>query len=81
MTIKAISWVLEHSQSKGNTRCVLIAIADRVNDYGECWPPLEYIQRDANVSESTARRSIQELETLGELEVIERAGDQAAMRA
>lgn len=65
-----MSWVFKHSESRGNARLVLLAIADRANDDGtDAWPSIRTIAEKARVSERTAIRSVQALEELGELAV------------
>lgn len=80
MSVQAISWVLDHSRSTGNDRCVLIAIANRAghrDDKGTewCWPSLATIAREANVSHRTAQRAIRRLAESGELTIKEPSGE------
>lgn len=74
MSIQAVAWVLEHSESRGLARLVLISLANHVNDQGECWPSIRTVAREAGVGKSTAARCIGELAGLGELVVVE-SGD------
>lgn len=73
MSIKIMTWVWEHSQSGGNSRLVLLSMADNANDTGLCWPSLDGIATRARVSVDTVRRAIRHLVDLGEL-VIEEQG-------
>jgi hypothetical protein len=76
MGFKAVSAVMHHSQAKGNTRLVALAIAQFYDDKGEngAFPKQETIAKLANVSKRTVQRSINELVELGELEVLVHRG-------
>lgn len=75
MSVRVMSWVFEHSNSTGNDRLVLLAIADRCDDDGgNCWKSTEKLAEKARVSKRTAQRCIDHLVELGELEVVERPG-------
>lgn len=69
MSIQAVSWVLDHSKSSGNDRCVLIAVANRFDAQhpDRCYPSIETIAKEANVSKSTALRCVASLVDMGEL--------------
>jgi Helix-turn-helix domain len=73
ISVKAVEWVLNFSQSTGNSRNVLIAIAVSCDHDGVCWPGLNELERRANISRPAVLRAIKELETLGEL-AVERGG-------
>lgn len=71
MSIRAIAWVLEHSEAEGVDRLVLIAIANHVRgDGGESRPGQRRIAREARVAQSTASRAIRRLVESGELEIV-----------
>jgi hypothetical protein len=75
MSIDVMSWVWRHSQSVGNDRLVLLAIADNAEDDGtNAWPKQATLARKTRLSEDTVRRATRRLIELGELEVDERAG-------
>lgn len=80
MSIQAISWVLDHSKSTGNDRCVLIALANRFDAQHpeRCYPSIETISKEANVSKSTALRCITSLVEMGELIRHKHAGPRPA---
>lgn len=68
MSVKVMHWVFEESQSRGNTRLVLLAIADWAGDNGgDAWPSLTSIADKARVSRRTAIRCVEELVHMGEL--------------
>lgn len=76
MSVKAMSWVWEHSASDGNDRLVLLAIADRATDDGrDAWPNQEEISRKTKLARRTVQRCIVSLEQLGELDVQREVGN------
>ena len=70
MSNLCLSAVLEHSQSKGVARLVLIVLADMASDEGEAWPGCAKVARRARISRQNVCRAVKELVDLGELEVI-----------
>lgn len=68
MSIEAVSLVLNHSKATGRTKLVLIGIANHLGDQG-AWPSIATLARYANASERSVKRDIQELVSLGELQV------------
>jgi hypothetical protein len=68
MSIKVTNSVYEYSQSKGQARLTLLSIADHQGEMG-AWPSIETLAKMTNSSERTVKRSIAELEELGELKV------------
>ena len=77
MSVQAISWVLEHSESEGKTRCVLIAIANQVGGDGSGWLYVSRILRESRCSLDTYRRAIAWASEHGELERDINQGDAA----
>jgi hypothetical protein len=70
-----MSWVFQHSESTGNDRLVLLALADRANEVGDdCWPAIPTIAKKARCSDRTVQRALQNLVNLGELAVDKGAG-------
>ncbi|MFN9031517.1 MAG: helix-turn-helix domain-containing protein [Betaproteobacteria bacterium] len=51
MSVQVVTRVLEQSRSRLAERLVLLALADRADDSGRCWPSVEDIQKRANLSE------------------------------
>lgn len=74
MSITAMKWVFEHSQTRGSARVLMLALADMANDDGECYPGKANLARKVNVTPQQITRLIQECERLGELKVIPRKG-------
>jgi len=68
MSIEISNAVWRESKSSGRARLVLLAIADHQGEIG-AWPSIETIAKMVNSSERSVQRDIQELVTLGELEV------------
>lgn len=46
-------------------KLVLLKLADNANDAGECWPSLQYIADQCEVSRSSVKNHIRELESAG----------------
>jgi hypothetical protein len=70
MSVQAISWVLDNSQSRGLSRLVLISIANHADKFGgEAYPATKTIAGEAGVSEREVRYCIAELTQLGEIKV------------
>lgn len=75
MSIKAMTAVFDHSETRGSTRLVLLAIADRSHSDGTgCWRGKESLARMARVSRATVTDAIRTAEELGELIVERRDG-------
>jgi hypothetical protein len=70
MSIRVMQWVWNHSAARGNSRLVLLAIADHAHDDGGgAWPSQEALARKCLVSKKTVQRAIADLVELTELEV------------
>ena len=74
MSIKAMTWVWEHSEQKGAKLLMMLAIADRCDDFGECFPGHKRLAEKARIAKSSAAKSIKALEATGELSVIIHGG-------
>lgn len=62
MSVRAISWVWDHSQSCGNDRLVLLAIADCANDEGrQAWPAIATLARKTRLHIRTVERCLHRL--------------------
>jgi hypothetical protein len=55
------------SQSKGNDRLCLLALADKANDQGYCWPGITDIQTNMNCERQTTLDCLDRLESTGDL--------------
>jgi hypothetical protein len=70
LSVQAISWVLDHSQSRGLSRLVLISIANHADKFGrEAFPATKTIAAEAGVSEREVRYCVASLTHLGEVQV------------
>jgi hypothetical protein len=76
MGYKAVSAVIHHSEAKGNSRLVALAIAHFHDDRNEngAWPSQDVLAKLANVNKRTVQRAIVELVALGEIDVIVHGG-------
>jgi len=75
MSVQAMSWVLENSESRLGPRHVLISIANHAKADGTgAWPSIQTIAREARLSEREVQYSLKILESLGELAIGSGAG-------
>jgi hypothetical protein len=75
MSVQALSWVLDNSESEHAARLVLISIANHCDKFGQnAWPTIATIGSEARLCEREVRQSLRELEALGELLTINAAG-------
>lgn len=73
MTLDAMHWVWNHSQSKGNARIALLYVADQVRD-SACEVRLSYpafLDALNTPSRGTVKAAIEAAEKAGELEIVE----------
>jgi Helix-turn-helix domain len=71
MSIKAMVWAWAQDITTTET-LVLLALADRANDEGLCWPGQEGLASKCKLTRETVNRNIKRLEVLGKLRVIHR---------
>lgn len=64
MSIKALNWVWQQP-IKGNSKLVLLALADCASDDGECWPGIKTIAKKCGISRNTAIGNMRKLKKLG----------------
>jgi Helix-turn-helix domain len=78
VSIAVMNWVWIHSQTSGNERLVLLALADACSrdDGTGCWPSAATIARKAAISDRTVRRVIARLEQDGRV-LVHRGGGRA----
>lgn len=74
MSIQAVAWVLENSESTGSDRLVFIAIANHIGPTGWAWPSVPHIAKEARVDRATVFRALDTLEESGELAICRRPG-------
>lgn len=78
MSIKIMSWVLDHSPYVGKARLVHVVLADHANDDGYCWPSQATIARRAGCSVEHVRVTVKQMVAEGFIQIIEpgtREGD------
>lgn len=74
MSVRVIQSILNHSQSEGGARLVMIALADRADDTGLCWPSVMDIARRSRLSRGQVFRHLKSLEEMGELKRVKAGG-------
>ena len=70
MSAQATSWAWNHSEAKGPTFAVILAMADWAMDEDRCYASYRRLAAKARVSVSTVRRALRELEELGEIKQV-----------
>lgn len=72
MSIHTMVRVWNHSQAAGNNLLVMLALADRADEDGVCWPGADFIAKRSRLSVRTVHRIIKKLEKTEELLVFRR---------
>lgn len=68
MSINVQNWVWQNSETNGNDRLVLLAIADEADDDGSsAYPSMERLALKCRVNRATVMRTIRRLEEAGEI--------------
>jgi len=76
MSFKAMTWASSIKTGSPTKKLVLLLLADRANDSGECWPSLQKIADDCELSKRSVQDNIKRLENAGLLEIVQRkSGD------
>lgn len=70
MSIEVMNLVWTHSEQKGSSLLLLLAIADNANNKGEAYPGIDYLSRKVRMSRRQTQRLVQELDRSNELAVI-----------
>jgi DNA-binding transcriptional regulator YhcF (GntR family) len=71
MSVQAMSWVFEYSQSLGGARLVLLSIANHASHDGDSsHPAIATIARETRMNRRAVQRTLPKLEKLGELEIL-----------
>jgi len=63
------NWLVRESKLSAYALLVYIALSGRTNKNGECWPSLRLLAKEARCSQSTARRAMKELQSVGIIQV------------
>lgn len=74
MSNKTLNYVWEHSEQRGSTLVLMLAIADLANDDGECWPGNANLASKCRCTVRNLQKLVDKCETDGELLVIENGG-------
>lgn len=76
MGFRAVAAVLHHSQAKGTTKLVLLALANFHDDKGDngAFPSQEMLARLSNCSVRNVQRCLHDLEQMGEIETVIHGG-------
>lgn len=74
MTIKAMNWAWEVELPPA-LKLVLLKLADRANDDGECWPGQASVAKACGIGARTLVRHIATLEQMGLIKTEKRYGD------
>jgi hypothetical protein len=81
MSVQAMAWVIENSQTRGNQYIVLLMIANRADEEGaSAWPSIRWLARRSRLSERTVQRAIRKLERGGDLGIEKAAGPKGTNR-
>lgn len=64
MSIKALNWVWQQP-IKGNSKLVLLALADCANDDGGCWPGIKTIAKKCGISHVAVIKNLNKLSKFG----------------
>ena len=71
MSIQAVAWVLDSSESEASARLVLLSIANHCDKFGaDAFPSMRTIASEARLALSTVQIAIDELERLEEIQVV-----------
>ncbi|MGW1102762.1 helix-turn-helix domain-containing protein [Streptomyces sp. NPDC002540] len=69
MSIKVTNWVWARSESRNGARLVMLALADRADDNGFCWPSIDDLAERTRLSPRAVQKGIATLVKNGELNV------------
>lgn len=70
VSIKIMSWVLDHSPYEGKARLVHVVLADHANDEGICWPRQDQIANRAGCSVEHVRVTVKQMIDDGYVELV-----------
>lgn len=78
MSIKLMSWVLDHSPYEGKARLIHAVLADHANDEGYCWPSQATIARRAGCTVEHVRVTVKQMISDGYIRIIEQSSRQGS---
>ena len=70
MSIKIMSWVLDHSPYRGKARLVHLVLADHADDDGLCWPNQGTVAKRAGCTVETVRTTTRQMQADGLIEIV-----------
>jgi uncharacterized phage protein (TIGR02220 family) len=65
MSFMATAWAVKQKTGSPTRKLVLLLLADRANDKGVCWPSMQTIAEDCELSDRAVRNNIRQLEEIG----------------
>lgn len=65
MSIAALNWAWDQTDLSSSAKLVLVALADRANDDGKCWPGMDKVAERACMSTRQVSRHLTTLEDMG----------------
>ncbi|MCK4340736.1 MAG: helix-turn-helix domain-containing protein [Phycisphaerae bacterium] len=68
------NYVYDNSPVKGSALLVLLALADRADDRGICWPAISDVARRSRLGERATRKNVRKLVDVGELRIVRPGG-------
>ena len=74
MSNRALDAVFSNSKTRHGARLLMLALADRANDAGVCWPGVTDLRKRTGLSKSAVWEATVRAVTLGELRVEPHAG-------
>lgn len=73
MSVRATTAVLDHSESRGSARVVMLVLADHSDDYGFSWPGVERLSHKSRVTPRAVQKHLANLKKT-ELNIYPRKG-------
>ncbi len=72
MSLDAMRWALQQQDIKATHKFVLVAMADRANDDGECWPSIDQLRFDTCLTRNAICDASKALAEAGLIEIRKR---------
>ncbi len=70
MSWEALTWMFDSSDTKANTRLVMISLCKWANPIGDSEPGVPIIAKEANISERSVQRITKRLEKAGDIKIL-----------
>src|SRR5690554_3106445 len=68
------NWVIRSDKLHGSEKLLYIALLNRSNSKGECWPSLATLEKEVGVSRNTILKKLRALESKGLIRRVKRKG-------